>query len=212
MATVKTTQPHGLGPTRARVLSLLQGATAPRSVSDIADELGLHRNSARFHLDALVAAGYAQRAIVPSGAQGRPPLLYAATQASPTLSSTHLIELADVLLSHVAETSPDAKAATREAGWEWGARVAKEGLPPCDLIDELARHLAERGFGTEHDGETLTFRRCPFRGAVGGNRMPLVCAIHQGFLDGYLKASGAELEAGELQVGPEICTVTLSAR
>ncbi|MBK7822738.1 MAG: helix-turn-helix domain-containing protein [Tessaracoccus sp.] len=209
---MKTTQPHGLGPTRARVLSLLQGATAPRSVSDIADELGLHRNSARFHLDALVAAGYAERAIVPSGAQGRPPLLYAATQASPTLSSMHLLELADVLLTHVAASSPDAKAATREAGCEWGASVAEVGLSACELIEELARHLAERGFGTEHDGETLTFRRCPFRGAVGGNRMPLVCAIHQGFLDGYLKASGAELKAGELEIGSEICTVTVTAR
>ena len=42
--------------------------------------------------------------------------------------------------------------------------------------------------------------------------MPLVCAIHQGFLDGYLEASGAELEAGELQVGPEVCTATVTAR
>jgi predicted ArsR family transcriptional regulator len=209
---VKTTQQHGLGPTRARVLSLLQGATAPLSVNDLATELGLHRNSARFHLDALVSAGYAERAVVASGAQGRPPLLYAATQASPTLGSTHLLELADVLLAHVSATSPDPVAATRTAGCAWGAQVADDGLPACDLVPELTRHLAERGFGTELDGDTLTFRRCPFRGAVGGSRMPLVCAIHQGFLDGYLEASGAELEAGELQVGPEVCTATVTAR
>ena len=207
---MKTTQQHGLGPTRARVLSLLQGATAPQSVSDIAEELGLHRNSARFHLDALVTAGYAERAVVTSGAQGRPPLLYAATQASPTLSSTHLLELTDVLLSHVRDISPDAEASTRDAGRLWGARIAPEDLPADEVVDELTRHLAERGFGTEQDGDTLVFRRCPFRGTVGGMRMPLVCAIHQGFLDGYLE--GTDFEAGALEIGPEICAVIVSAR
>ena len=208
---MKTTQQHGLGPTRARVLSLLQGATAPQSVSDIAEELGLHRNSARFHLDALVTAGYAERAVVTSGAQGRPPLLYAATQASPTLSSTHLLELTDVLLSHVRDISPDAEASTRDAGRLWGARVAVDGMAPDEVVDELTRHLAERGFGTERDGDTLTFRRCPFRDTVGGKRLPLVCAIHQGVLDGYLDATGAGLEAGELEVNPSTCTVTIHA-
>lgn len=74
-----------------------------------------------------------------------------------------------------------------------------------------SRHLAERGFGTERDGDTLTFRRCPFRDTVGGKRMPLVCAIHQGFLDGYLDATGAGLRAGELEVNPSTCTVTIHA-
>ena len=41
--------------------------------------------------------------------------------------------------------------------------------------------------------------------------MPLVCAIHQGFLDGYLDATGAGLEAGELEVNPSTCTVTIHA-
>ncbi|MFT3887712.1 MAG: helix-turn-helix domain-containing protein [Arachnia sp.] len=205
-----TTQQHGLGPTRARVLSLLQGATAPKSVSDIAEELGLHRNSARFHLDALVSSGYAERSVGASGAQGRPPLLYAATAAAPTLSSTHLLELADILLAHVAASSPDAPTSTREAGRAWGARLAEAGTPPCQAMAALTQHLAERGFGTELDGETLVFRRCPFRDALPGGRMPLVCAIHQGFLDGFLAASGDDLHAGELEIGDEICTVAIT--
>ncbi|MFT3876932.1 MAG: MarR family transcriptional regulator [Propioniciclava sp.] len=204
------TQPHGLGPTRAQVLALLQGATDPVSVNEIAEKLGVHRNSARFHLDALVAAGYAERASAPAGALGRPPLLYGPTASAPSLTNSHLLELADTLLAYVTTTASDPVAATEEAGRTWGARAVPAGVPPCAVREGLTRELRERGFGTERDGDTLVFRRCPFRGSISPEQMPLVCAIHQGFLEGYLAASGDEFHAGKLAVGPALCTVTVT--
>ena len=50
-----------LGRSRARVLELLREAAAPLGVQEVAERCGLHPNTARFHLDALVAAGLAIR-------------------------------------------------------------------------------------------------------------------------------------------------------
>src|SRR5262245_9730886 len=69
-----------LGRSRARVLGLLREATAPRGGQAIAERSGLHPNTARFHLDALVAAGLAtrdrgprpSRAVGGPGGPGRP--------------------------------------------------------------------------------------------------------------------------------------------
>src|SRR5262249_54414754 len=71
-----------LGRSRARVLGLLREATAPLGVQEIAERSGLHPNTARFHLDALVAAGLATRdrgpRPGPAGRLGRPTIGYRA--------------------------------------------------------------------------------------------------------------------------------------
>ena len=202
-------QQHGLGPTRARVLTLLQRAAAPVSVGEAARGLEVHKNSARFHLDALVEAGYAERAIAAPRHQGRPPLVYTATSAAPTMNNVHLLELIDVLLAGVLAGTPNAEAVGEQAGRQWGAGLAEPGTPADRVAGELAGHLAERGFGIERDGDELTFTRCPFRGAVAPERMPLVCAIHQGLLDGYLDASAGGLSATRITIGPKICIARL---
>ncbi|NHB84211.1 helix-turn-helix domain-containing protein [Tessaracoccus sp. HDW20] len=112
--------PHGLGPTRARVLAYLQAATEPRSVIDVANELDLHKNSARFHLDALVEAGFAERAINATGSQGRPPLVFTATSSAPTIGNLHLTELVQVLISSFIQPTADSISIARQAGHNWG--------------------------------------------------------------------------------------------
>ncbi|WP_231979252.1 helix-turn-helix domain-containing protein [Tessaracoccus coleopterorum] len=77
-------------------------------------------------------------------------------------------------------------------------------------LGTLAMHLGERGFGTSHEDSSITFTRCPFRGAVTDEQLPLVCAIHKGFLDGYLDATGSELTTESLEVGPRRCLATFT--
>ncbi len=60
-----------LGQSRSRVLDLLRDAGSPVGVQEVAGQTGLHPNTARFHLDALVQAGLAARA---SQARTRPGL------------------------------------------------------------------------------------------------------------------------------------------
>lgn len=203
-------QQHGLGPTRARALTLLQRAAEPASVGEVADGLGVHRNSARFHLDALVEAGYAERAVSTPRSQGRPPLVYSATSAAPAMNNVHLLELIDVLLDGVLAGTPDAEAVGERAGRQWGAALVEPGASADRVAGDLVGHLAERGFGIERDGDDLRFTRCPFRGIVAPERMPVVCAIHQGLIEGYLGASEGGLRASRLAIGPRVCTSSLT--
>ena len=147
------TRQHGLGPTRARVLTLLQGSVEPVSVVQVATELDMHKNSARFHLDGLVEAGYADRVVATPHAPGRPPLVYAATSTSPTMSNIHLLELIGVLLDEVQSRGAEAEADCLQAGRRWGARMAEPDTSAERVPEELAEHLTQRGFGVQRDAD-----------------------------------------------------------
>lgn len=206
--TTMTTTPHGLGPTRTRVLANLQSATEPRSVVDIAEELGLHRNSARFHLDALVGAGFAERAVNATGTLGRPPLVFTATSEAPTIGNLHLTELIQVLVSTFIQ--PGDNALALQAGLTWGSSVAEQEDQPDTDLTGLAVHLSERGFGTRLEDSGITFTRCPFRSTIAPEQLPLVCAIHRGFLDGYLEGKGPGTKTIDLVAGPTVCHATFT--
>src|SRR5437870_9707639 len=74
-----------LGQSRAHVLDLLRAAGSPAGVRDIADQAGLHPNTARFHLDALVDAGLAARAPKERTTPGRPSMAYRAVAGGETM-------------------------------------------------------------------------------------------------------------------------------
>lgn len=196
---------HGLGPTRTRVLSLLQSSSEPLTVGAVADELGLHKNSARFHLDALVTADFAERTTEPSGRTGRPPLLYTATDGSPTIGNTHLLELTNVLLTEFVATSQAGHERAHLAGRAWGKVTAT--APPTDVA-ELKVNLAQRGFGVAEHDDLLTFTRCPFRDVVSPGQLPLVCQIHQGLLEGI--TDGTTISVGAIDVGERFCHAQLT--
>ena len=86
---------HGLGRTRARILQVLLNSSDPATVNSLAKQLGLHPNSARFHLDGLVEAGYATKSPKIHG-RGRPRLIYRATQSAPDVTNQHLRQLVTV--------------------------------------------------------------------------------------------------------------------
>lgn len=67
-----------LGQSRAEVLDVLRAAGGPAGVREVAARTGLHPNTARFHLDALVDAGLATRAPQPWAVPGRPSTAYRA--------------------------------------------------------------------------------------------------------------------------------------
>lgn len=62
---------------RRQVLDSLLASSEPLDASAVADRLGLHVTTARFHLDQLTAAGLAQRRVGAEKRRGRPRLLYA---------------------------------------------------------------------------------------------------------------------------------------
>lgn len=203
---------HGLGPTRARVLGLLQGSGEPLSVSQIAEELKLHRNSVRFHLDALEEQGFVHHSVAVTGHQGRPPLQYSATPDSPTIGNTHMMEMVEVLLNRFVAPAPDAHALALQAGRDWGIRVMDQDpeQDPASAVDELVRYFGERGFAASASNGSFSFARCPFRDAVSEEMLPLVCKMHRGFVEGYLDAGGSPERVARLDVGQQTCIVELA--
>jgi predicted ArsR family transcriptional regulator len=109
-----------LGQSRAHVLDLLRAAGSPVGVQEIAGRAGLHPNTARFHLDALVEAGLAARAPAERATPGRPSMTYRAVEGGGPAGRRHYRLLAEMLTSLIAGMMPQPGEAAAEAGREWG--------------------------------------------------------------------------------------------
>ena len=210
-----------LGRSRARVLDVLRAAGSPLGVLQVADRTGLHPNTARFHLDALVHAGLASRERQQRGSLGRPSMAYSATGAEGPAGQRRYRLLAEMLTSMIAGVMPQPAEAAVEAGREWGRYLTGQ-LPPYERLD--AREAIERlratleniGFAPEFIAEggryRLLLRQCPFR-EVAERHQDVVCAMHLGLMQGALAQMRAPVTADRLQPFAEAwgCTAELSA-
>src|SRR5215472_1235527 len=104
-----------LGRSRASVLDMLQAADRPVDVREVAERMGLHANTARFHLEALVEAGLAVREAEDRETPGRPRIGYRATSAGPA-GRRHYRLLAEMLASVISGTMADPGAVAEQAG------------------------------------------------------------------------------------------------
>jgi predicted ArsR family transcriptional regulator len=211
-----------LGQSRAHVLDLLRAAGSPAGVRDIADQAGLHPNTARFHLDALVDAGLAARAPKERTTPGRPSMAYRAVAGGETMGRRRYRLLAEMLTSLIAGMLPKPGEAAEEAGREWG-RYLTEPPPPYQRLDageaveKLTATLAEIGFAPEAvtDGTQyqLRLRQCPFR-EVAENHQDVVCQLHLGLMQGALAQMRAPVTADRLQpfAEPSLCIAYLATR
>jgi len=211
-----------LGQSRAHVLDLLRAAGSPAGVRDIADQAGLHPNTARFHLDALVDAGLAARAPKERTTPGRPSMAYRAVAGGETMGRRRYRLLAEMLTSLIAGMLPKPGEAAGEAGREWG-RYLTEPPPPYqrldagEAIERLTATMAEIGFAPEAvtDGTQyqLRLRQCPFR-EVAENHQDVVCQLHLGLMQGALAQMRAPVTADRLQpfAEPSLCIAYLATR
>jgi len=209
-----------LGRSRAHVLDLLRAAGSPAGVQEIAGRAGLHPNTARFHLDALVDAGLAARAPAERAAPGRPSMEYRAVEGGGPAGRRHYRLLAEMLASLIAGMMPTPGEAAAEAGREWG-RYLTEQPPPYrrlsadEAIERLAVTLEEVGFAPEAmaDGaqSQLRLRRCPFR-EVAENHQEVVCQLHLGLMQGALAQMRAPVTADRLEpfAEPSLCIAHLA--
>ena len=211
-----------LGQSRAHVLDLLRAAGSPVGVRDIADQAGLHPNTARFHLDALVDAGLAARAPKERTTPGRPSMAYRAVAGGEPMGRRRYRLLAEMLTSLIAGMLPKPGEAAGEAGREWG-RYLTEPPPPYQRLDvgeaveRLTATMAEIGFAPEAvtDGTQyqLRLRQCPFR-EVAENHQDVVCQLHLGLMRGALAQMRAPVTADRLQpfAEPSLCIAYLATR
>lgn len=207
-------------PLRRAIVDELAGGTEGLTASELAERLGVHVTTIRFHLDRLEEAGIVAGHVVRSGARGRPHrrfVLRVRVEAP--------FEVLASVLASVLSTARSQQITPQEAGVRWAlSRAAENGLRPgADGEDRRAvvvRHvvdlLAEWGYTPETDlprdelAVTVTLRHCPFL-ELAQAHPDVVCGVHRGLLQGTLRAigeSGARV-ALEPLVTPDTCIARL---
>jgi predicted ArsR family transcriptional regulator len=206
------------------VLELLRSRNRPMGVAEVAQQVELHQNTVRSHLELLVESGYAvRRSEAPSG-PGRPRVVYEATAAPDGERNYRL--LAEVLAQHLLATSERPGDAAASAGRSWaglsehqlrGGDVPGTG-PAAPISEEAAiatvvRMLGDIGFAPEvsADHTAINLHRCPFR-ELAESHPEVVCGAHLGMIQGALAELDAPISATRLLplVQPDLCIITLA--
>lgn len=186
-----------------RVLSALGAEDGPVTMATLSSATGLHANTLRDHLEVLERAGLVRRHTAAPDGPGRPRALY---EAVPDAGAhVEYAGLASVLAATIHRTSRDPRRDATTAGVQWGEELAAaRPRPSGEERETVARRevvtvLDELGFAPEPDRDNGVVRltRCPLLDTA--RRFPdVVCAVHQGIVQGALKAYGADPEAAEL--------------
>lgn len=208
---------------RGEVLRTLKKAAQPLSITDIAERLGVHPNTVRFHVDTLATNGQIERVNAEPRRPGRPPQLFRAVAGMDPTGPRHYRLLAEVLADTLRAT-PDRTQRAIEAGRLWGyqhasAQDAEAG--PDDPVDRLVTLLddvdfaPERSDGNERgeDGSAhLSLRHCPFL-EIAVDHPEVACPIHLGLMQGALAAWRSPVTVDRLDafVDPDRCVAHLAA-
>jgi|SRR5215469_188547 len=210
-----------LGRSRSDVLDMVSGSDGPIGVREVAQRMGLHPNTARFHLEALVEAGLAVREAEERETPGRPRIGYRAVADAP-LGRRRYRLLAEMLTSMIAATMPEPATAAEEAGREWGAYLTEQPPPyqrlsADEAIEKLTEILAEMGFSPQReagddDQYRIGLRQCPFR-EVAQHHQDVICSLHLGLMRGALSQMRVPVSADRLDpfVEPSLCVTRLAA-
>ena len=209
-----------VGESRGRVLDVLRAAGGPVGVQDVAEQVGLHPNTARFHLDGLVDAGLAERHTEDRTLPGRPRAVYVAAATDVAAGQRSYRLLAEMLTGIVADVVPEPAKAAEAAGVAWGRYLAERPAPSQQVdvregVRRLRNVLADAGFAPETTNDPgypiIPLRHCPFR-EVAEQHQEVVCSLHLGLMRGVLAEVRAPLQAKRLEpfVEPSLCLAHLA--
>jgi predicted ArsR family transcriptional regulator len=197
-------------PTRLSILRHL-GQAGPSTVAQIVAGAGVHRNTVRPHLEALLKAGVIELDEADRPARGRPRNRFR-LRSSWTLPSTDFRGLAEVLAQLVRLLGPDA-ASIRKIGRAWGRyfrgrpgeRTLEKDLPPV---------LERLGFIAQVEGRDLRVSGCPCPLMIPEDPAivcKLMTAVVEGYLQSDLAASGAPvIRSAHHDPGRRSCTLRLA--
>ena len=203
---------------RTDVLAALRGATAPMTIAQIAQDLEVHPNTVRFHLDNLVTDGRVERVEPDHRRPGRPPLVFRAVRRMDPGGPRRYRMLAEILtLSLAGDRNASVKAL--EAGRVWGrglgaATQRSDASATAKPVDQLVDLLDELGFAPERrDGGQVGLRHCPFL-EIAEHRSAVVCPVHLGLMQGALQTWDAPISVDRLEpfVEPDLCLARLTQK
>ena len=216
---------------RERVLRLVGEHDGAVDATEIANQIGLHVTTVRFHLDALCEEGAVARTRIKRDGVGRPRTGYVMVRDRLDYRS-----LAEVLAMELGDTVAERRSRAERAGERWAGRIianataeAIDRLPrPADdssadadrRADMIAQVFDRMGFGPElagaadspdgHHERTIRLYGGPVRD-LARSHPEVSCGMHLGLLRGLLGAQaentgGVKLRAEmEPFVEPELC-------
>lgn len=211
---------------RGRMYGFIRRVRRPVSREEAAENVGISRRLAAFHLDKLVEVGLLRARYEPVGGirkVGRTPKVYEPTDAQLRISipaREHEL-LADILIDALltenqGKTGREAALqVARHRGAELGA-AERERTRPGRLGAERALTLATAaltryGFEPERATPTLLrLRNCPFY-PLAAKAPQLVCGINHAFLASFLDALQASTITAVLAPRAGACCVELTA-
>lgn len=213
--------PRGGSPDRrlsaasAELLEKLRAHERPMTLASLAEDMVLHPNTVREHLDTLVRAGFAARTRAQPQGRGRPAWTYQATSVlSP---ASEYAALAVVLSSALTRTSEQPSVDAELAGEEWGRGLAhRRGAAPTtpeSARDHAVELFDDFGFEPQRAPESpssVRLTRCPLLEAARTNPA-IVCSVHLGMLRGVLDEYGANPKGSALVpfAEPGACRVVI---
>jgi len=183
--------------TRYRLYRYLRLSGRPVPVRELATRLSLHPNTLRPHLRRLEEAGLVASETRKATTVGRPQTLYASVDVEGREGRDYRL-LADVLAGLL--STPRQRERAQEMSREWGAYLVGRAAPRPGARRSGGPNLAAMQEALDAAGFTPRFRRrgakvvditlrdCPFRDLLDEHR-DLVCAVHQGLLEGILGAA-----------------------
>ena len=167
------------------------------TIAELAEATNLHENTIRGHLDSLQSDGFLNRSQEKPIGRGRPAIRW--TPVDPQVANPYM-----GLAATLAGTLTDfgARSAAREAGKAWGERLAERhasGSSATKLVSDVMR---EQGFDPHQDESTVHLRRCPLL-AVAAQQPEVVCAVHEGMLEGIANSHTPGLRAKLTPFAPD---------
>ena len=145
--------------TRFSMYRELASSTHPLSAHDLADQLGIHANTVRLHLERLREAGLVDVEAVHRGTVGRPQHVYALAPGAPGLgfdppSYTLLAGLLGALAERMGADADEAAEIGRRWGVEAGRRTRSRSCAKA-LVSELERLGFDPVAQDEDDGDVV---------------------------------------------------------
>jgi predicted ArsR family transcriptional regulator len=209
IGSIRGPRPHATsagGDSRVAILEFIEAAEDVVRVEQIAEAVGLHPNTVRGHLDALLAAGRITRVPDQRSTRGRPHWLYSAT------ASATIRELARALDAELDRASAPDVARLAAATWaEVGPDVTTATTPDV-AVDRATEALTAFGFDAARNtvGDEITLRACPYAELV--REHPVICDIHAELLGEVLTRTGQPVTLDRLDVFPRpgLCVAHLS--
>jgi predicted ArsR family transcriptional regulator len=188
------------------ILEALRNAQDGLDTNQLAECLGLHQNTIRWHLGVLTDAGLVQAAPERRHGRGRPSIVHRLTGEGIARGRDEYRLLA-TMLTDVVAADGNGEARAYEAGLRWG-RHLQRAEPDASIVHVLDRE----GFAAEQRGDQVEMRRCPFYALAEGSPQ-VICTLHHGIIEGVLAEAGSEQTVERLDpfVEPGLCIARLSS-